>query len=318
MRLLFALLALTVSAAAWAAPALGEVVLVDDGEGRSIRFEVESSDVDVEWYADLMRKSAHGDEIESVTIRLVPYGELASSCGAAAAGCYGGPRSRSLITIPAARNAETAHTLIHEYGHHVDRSHDVSGVREPNGTQSWWTARRIADLLAAGEVARDYSLGWERSISEIFAEDYAQLHLKAPYRIDWLQPPGGKVRQALQADLEGEPDSPVPPPAGEPLVIVRSGRLGPGERRTLPFTLLGPGRRVVFSARVDGVGSRGVRARAELVCGTKLETKGLGTGVRNLIIRRADLGPAICEVVLANTGATSRRYTVRLRLSVEA
>jgi len=292
--------------------------VVDDGEGRSIRFDVESPDVDVEWYADLLRNSAHGDEIEGVTIRLVPYGELASSCGAAAAGCYGGSRGRSFITIPAARNAETAHTLVHEYGHHVDRSHDVSGAREPNGTQSWWTARRIGELLAAGEVTRDYSRGWERSISEIFAEDYAQLHLKAPFRIGWLEPPGTAVRQALRADLEGAPDAPVPPPAGDPLVIVRSGTLGPGERRTLPFTLLGPGRRVVFSARVDGVGSPGVRARAELVCGRKLEAKGLHRGVRNITIRRADLGPATCEVALANIGATSRRYVVRLRLAVEA
>ena len=149
------------------------------------------------------------------------------------------------------------------------------------------------------------------------AEDYAQLHLNAPYRIGWLEPPGTEVRQALRADLEGAPDAPVPPPAGDPLVIVRSGTLGPGERRTLPFTLLGPGRRVVFSARVDGAGSRGIRARVELVCGRKLEAKGLHRGVRNITIRRADLGPATCEVALANTGATSRRYVVRLRLAVE-
>jgi hypothetical protein len=74
---------------------------------------------------------------------------------------------------------------------------------------------------------------------------------------------------------------------------------------------------VVFTARVDGVASRGVRARAELVCGRRIEARGLSMGVGRIIIRRGGLGPAMCEVALANTGMSSRRYVVRLRLAVE-
>jgi hypothetical protein len=60
----------------------------------------------------------------------------------------------------------------HEYGHHLDFAWPVSGLPEPNGTPVWWAARGMAQFLRDGLVAFDYSLGWSRSVGEIFAEDY--------------------------------------------------------------------------------------------------------------------------------------------------
>ena len=41
-----------------------------------------------------------------------------------------------------------------------------------------WMSRRRAD----GQLTWDYELGWQRSIGEIFAEDYVQLHARPPLR----------------------------------------------------------------------------------------------------------------------------------------
>ena len=73
-------------------------------------------------------------------------------------------------------------------------------MKEPNGTPAWWRARGMARLLAEGRVAFDYSLGWEHSIGEIFAEDYLHLHLNVPYKIDWLEPPGAEIRAAVRRE----------------------------------------------------------------------------------------------------------------------
>ncbi len=55
--------------------------------------------------------------------------------------------------------------------------------------------------LANGRVALDYSLGWRRSVREIFAEDYARLHIRFAWQIGWLRPPGGAILDAIRADM---------------------------------------------------------------------------------------------------------------------
>ena len=62
-------------------------VVLRDAEGRTIRFDVRA-DADVQWYADLLRRAAHGDEIERVTVRIVDWDEIATRCASYAAGCY--------------------------------------------------------------------------------------------------------------------------------------------------------------------------------------------------------------------------------------
>ena len=131
-------------------------------------------------------------------MNIVSWDELRSTCGRGAAGCY----SRNPMVVPAEQSDETAHTVVHEYGHHLDRSTPVNGAREPNGTPHWWRARGMAELVRLGSVTRDYSLDWSRSIAEIFAEDYARLALgQTEYRIPWLGEPDETVLAALKADL---------------------------------------------------------------------------------------------------------------------
>ena len=61
------------------------------------------------------------------------------------------------------------------------------------------------DCSSQHRVAFDYSLGWNHSIPEVFAEDYAYIHMGAGYGIPWLAPPdqdaeGRDVRGARQPD----------------------------------------------------------------------------------------------------------------------
>ena len=39
----------------------------------------------------------------------------------------------------------------------------------------------MAALLAEQQVAFDYSLGWSHSVGEVFAEDYAYIHVHSRY-----------------------------------------------------------------------------------------------------------------------------------------
>jgi len=292
-----------------------EVVTLDD-QGRRILFDVRVDDVDAEWYAALLQAAPHGDEIAAVRIEIVSREELRSTCGPNAGGCY----SRNVMVVPAGQDAQIAHTLLHEYGHHLDRSPVVDGVVEPNGTPVWWRARGVAELVRLRSVARDYSLGWDRSIAEIFAEDCARLALaETIFRIGWLEPPDGTVIAALQADLGlGPPPAILNPPALKPVSISRRGSLASRQRVSIPFGLLGPGRRVTATVTLAGAGERRVRATLEIRCaGRRVALRTIAAGSTRARIDERNQGPAECTATLASTSSVARAYTLLVRLTVD-
>jgi hypothetical protein len=308
MRRALFLLALAVSLGSAGEAAAAEVVLPDN-EGRSIRFDVRVEGVDAEWYASYLRAAPHGDEISTVTIRLVSWDELRSSCGSGAAGCY----VRNRMTVPAEPSDDVAHTLVHEYAHHLDRSTAVSGEVEPNGTPHWWRARGMEELVQLGSVKRDYGLGWGRSIAEIFAEDYARLALGATrHKITWLGEPDETVLAAIKADLGlGPPPAVVRPPTLKPVSIDRRGILFPRERATISFGLLGPGRRVTATATLAG------RASLEIRCaGARVALRTVPAGKAKVVIDQRNLGPAECTATLTSASRSRRAYTLVVRLTV--
>jgi hypothetical protein len=312
------LVALVISLAI-ATGAGAEVVTARDDAGRAITFDVQASSVDVDWYAGLLRAAAHGNEVSTVTIRIVPGERVSALCGEAASACYTRTRAGGLIVVPAGKDLRVAATFLHEYGHHLDRSWSVAGVPELNGTPVWWQARGMAQLLSEGRVAFDYSRGWSRSIGEIFAEDYAWIHVPFQYSIPWLSPPDATLKSALLAELGGQPTSTIPEtPAAGPLVITRSGTLAARATRTIPFGLLGPGRRVTFTATVNRATRAGVRARAEVVCnGTRVAVQTFGRGRATRTIDAPNLGPAECQARLVSTAGVRLTYSLRLRLAVQ-
>jgi hypothetical protein len=315
MRRLSLLLAL-LGALVVAPAASAEIVTSQDFAGRTITFDVRAEGVDVEWYAEQLRNAAHGDEIQRVRFLIVSASDLRQICGGGAAGCYSRGRE-ARVTVPAGTSELVLHTLVHEYGHHIDASRGVAASsREPNGSASWWDARQIAQLLAEGKVSHTYSLGWERAIGEIFAEDYAQLHFETPFKIGWLDPPGDAVREALRKDLENVPATPIPAAPKPPVVITRSGMLRTSTAVLIPFELLGPGRRVTFTARVR---SAGARVRMELRCSDgRTASRRLAGTTRSATIDLRELGPARCTVSVRRVGQTPASFSARLRLAVES
>src|SRR5690242_21006052 len=107
---LVAVLALVLTLAL-AAGASGAIITSTDLQGRQIRFDVRATAVDTNWYTDILRATAHGDEISNVTIRIVPDQQIEGLCGSEAAACYSGAGGRPTIIIPAGKNKFIEGTL---------------------------------------------------------------------------------------------------------------------------------------------------------------------------------------------------------------
>jgi len=314
MRRLVLLLSVLASLA-FSGEAMATEVLAQDDQGRTIRFDVRVEGADAEWYATLLRAAPHGNEISTVRIDIVSWEEMHSTCGREASGCY----SRNTIVVPAEQSDENAHTVVHEYGHHLDRSTPVAGVAEPNGTPEWWRARGVAELVRLRTVATSYILGWDRSIAELFAEDFAQLALAdSQFGIPWLEMPDETILAALRADLGlGPAPETIHPPAIKPVSISRSGRLAPRRRTSIPFSLLGPSRHVTATANFAGAAEKRARATLEVRCdGERVELKSLRPGKTAFAIDQRDLGPADCTATLTSTSASTRSFTLVVRLTI--
>ena len=219
--------------------------------------------------------------------------------------------------IAAGKSKIIEDTLLHEYGHHLDTYWRVSGVPELNGTPVWWAARGMAALLAQHQVAFDYSLGWSHGIGEIFAEDYSYIHTGDRYAITLAVPArrgleGSALRRARHADRAA-------PRAPEvPSVLNRRGTLVPRDRFSIPFSLLGPGRRVTLAATISKPKRKGIRARAQLVCdGHVVVSRNFDKGRSKRAFDIHNLGPADCDVRLVSNTGVSLSYTLRLTLAVE-
>ena len=305
-------------ALAGAAGADAAIITSHDDQGRTITFDVRAATVDTEWYASVLRASAHGNEISNVTIIIVPEPQVQAFCaGADVAGCYS-RTTPATIVVPAGKSKLLETILLHEYGHHLDTYWHVSGVPELNGTPTWWAARGMASLLADHQVAFDYSLGWSHGIGEIFAEDYAYIHTHNRYAITWLNPPDAALESAMFAEL-GEPTEPLPFAPEVPLVLNRSGTLGPRDGYSVPFGLLGPGRRVTVAATISNPKRKGIRARAQLVCDERvIVTRTFSKGQAKRTWDIPNLGPATCDVRLISSVAARLRYTLRITLTVES
>jgi len=202
VRSVIVIVVAAVAAALLAAPGAGAAIVIKkDLEGRFITFDTRTPGVDVNWYARTLRRAVHGSEISTVTFRIVAPKRVAALCGKGAAACYKRDRSGARIILPKGRGPFLATTIFHEYGHHVDLHLRVRGVPEMNGGERWFAARNMATRLANGKVAIGYSLGWKRSVGEIFAEDYARLHTTFVWEIKWIGQPSAAVRRALREDL---------------------------------------------------------------------------------------------------------------------
>ena len=314
MRRLLLLLSV-LSALAFSGEAMAAEVLSQDNEGRTIHFDVAVDGVDAEWYATLLRAAPHGNEISTVTIDIVSWDTVRSTCGRDASGCY----SRNTMVVPAEESTDNAHTVVHEYGHHLDRSTPVAGVGEPNGTPEWWRARGMAELVRLRSVATSYILGWDRSIAEIFAEDFAQFVLgDSKFGIEWLEAPDETVFEAMKADLGlGPAPVTVHPPAVKPVSIRRDGKLAPKHRTAIPFNLLGPGRHVTATATFAGAAEKGPRATLEVRCnGARVALKKLRQGRTTFAIDEREVGPADCTATLTSTSGLTRSFTLVVRLSI--
>jgi hypothetical protein len=184
--------------------------------------------------------------------------------------------------------------------------------------------RAMSGHLSAGRVAWDYSLGWDRAIAEVFAEDYKLANLPGSgYKIGWLTPPTGTVVEAIRADLRGGSPSPGGSGAGTTRPPgVSSGKRGGGGNRFARSRFRVGGRlagdaqrRIRFPVRsvrritLTVSALSGGEVQAELRCGGRRAGTGTARPGASARIVAPRVTPGSCRIALG-AGERSVRYRV--------
>ncbi len=185
-----------------------------DSAGRRFTLDTTVLGFDLNPAAAVLNSIRHGKEISKLTAHAVPMASIVSICGNAdAIACYR-PMSGGYGELWfATDDSDWLHSLVHEYGHHLDNQYaNVSQLRSygygngcaisNDGTRDWYFARITASNTT--DRNRFYCAGadWEHLIPELFAEDYVVLNGITGWQLSSAQPPNQYQLTALQYDLE--------------------------------------------------------------------------------------------------------------------
>lgn len=172
-----------------------------DAHGHAIRIGTDIPTLDLAWYAAVLEQTMHGPEISSVLVEVVPWSSIGVVCGVDAIGCYFPAQGRMVVTDYDPNGVEElAHTLVHEYGHHVDGQLENLGHLVPacvgrDGSRSWWWTR-VPDRFTCT------NRNWELLIGELFAEDYVALHGIVGWQLTTIGPPSASTQRRIVYDFE--------------------------------------------------------------------------------------------------------------------
>lgn len=186
-----------------------------DAAGRQFLVGTDLPDVDLAPFAGILIGAIHGDELRRVQVLVAQRADLDALCSDKAAACYFGAddgSGRGQINV-AADDPDLRHSLIHEYGHHIDnqlpgigKGISLSGLScsvGGDGSRRWLFAReRQSRVLSSHRFGCDpTSTPWDRLLPELFAEDYAYVNGIRDWQIPGVAPPNRQVLAALRADM---------------------------------------------------------------------------------------------------------------------
>jgi hypothetical protein len=182
-----------------------------DAHGHGILVGTSLEGADLRPVAEVLAATIHRDEIEHLRVRVVTEEEVGALCGGdvRVAACYapdlerGLPSGEMVIPYP---SAETTHSLVHEYGHHLDNqlwnlgALGLCGLSN-DGSRRWFFARQVADDVV-NETGCGVETPWDRLLGELFAEDFVALNGLDGWVLPELPPPTPAVLRAMRDDIE--------------------------------------------------------------------------------------------------------------------
>ena len=181
-----------------------------DEHGHPITLSTDPPGVNLSVFAAVLGGTIHGDEITQLRIEVVSLAQTGATCGNVdAVACYmpdDPARSAAGQMWFAADDPDVIHTIVHEYGHHMDNqllNLNSLGLCDysSDGSRDWFFERDLHDDIV-GEGFGCRSETWELLLPELFAEDFVVLNGIDAWMLPSAPPPTQGQLDALAYDID--------------------------------------------------------------------------------------------------------------------
>jgi hypothetical protein len=183
-----------------------------DAQGRAFTISTDIPDVDLKPFANVLAAVAHGDEITKVRVEAVKLEQMGTVCGnPQAVACYAPDdpqRSFAGQLWFGVDDPDVVHTIVHEYGHHVDNQllnlgHLGGACTFGNdGSRNWFFERQLEDTFLESGVSCRRDADWEHLLGEVFAEDFTKLNGIGGWVLRSVPPPTQQQLGAMAFDMQ--------------------------------------------------------------------------------------------------------------------
>jgi hypothetical protein len=178
--------------------------------GGTVRVEVDPAYAGggaVQRVLDTLGETAHGSEMNRLTVHIADLGNLYRFCGQGATACYF-PTSQTMVVSGSPINPNNAMpqamVIAHEYGHHIEANRSLPGWNASLlGARHWATYEQVCEGVAAGQLfPGDQGAHYWDNPGEAFAQAYATMLY--PDAVPWwwhFAVPDQGAFDAIRADV---------------------------------------------------------------------------------------------------------------------
>jgi hypothetical protein len=160
-------------------------------------------------YVNFLSDLPHGPELRQLNVRIVTPGAIASNCDATpedgVLACY--LERANLMVVPGEQppdeEVSPSYIVAHEYGHHIANHRSNAPFEALDfGPKRWASLKNVCHQAIAGRLLPgDEGDGYRANPGEAWAETYAQLKYRQPWRYSALLRPTPAGNFAAAADV---------------------------------------------------------------------------------------------------------------------
>lgn len=189
-------------------------VALADGQGQPIVVDSTVPTFDLNQVAAVLNSTYHHAEITKLKIHVVTLADMARLCGTSQAlACYQPAAGGYGELWFSADDSDWIHSLVHEYGHHMDNQFANIGQLhaygigigcsiDSDGTRDWFFERLGGSNTTDADTFSCLSGDWEHLIPELFAEDFVVFNGIQNWQLSSAQPPTSDQLVAMKNGFE--------------------------------------------------------------------------------------------------------------------
>ncbi len=187
-----------------------------DGSGRQFTIDTTVPGFDLDPAAAALNSTYHKSEISKLTVHAIPLSEMEWTCDdVQAIACYR-PMANGYGELWFGTNdTDWLHSLVHEYGHHVDNQiANFSQLRafgygngcttSTDGTRDWFFTRLTAKNTTDADKFYCSGTDWEHLLPELFAEDFVVLNGITGWQLSSAKEPNADQLKAMKFDIDNK------------------------------------------------------------------------------------------------------------------